>query len=386
MKRENTGRYEVTWTANEVVRAFVPEPLPPVPDLDISSLQSNMASAHLALGRLDGLALQLPTTPLFIYSYVRKEAVLSSQIEGTQSSLSDLMLFEMEAAPGVPIDDVVEVSNYVRALEHGLRRLREDFPLSNRLIREIHAELLSRGRGSDKLPGEFRRSQNWIGGSRPGTAYYVPPPPNAVQDCMGDLEKFLHSQNPNLPPLVKAGLSHAQFESIHPFLDGNGRVGRLLITLLLFHDGVLSNPMLYLSLYFKQHRQIYYELLNGLRDNGDWEEWLQFFLDGVTQTAEAAAATARRLLALFDEDTSQIQQQGRTASSAFRVHRALQERPIISLQAAGNRAGLASTATTTGMRVLENLGIVRELTGRRRSRVYTYDRYLAILSEGTEPL
>ena len=387
MKRENNGRYEVTWTTDEAVRAFIPAPLPPIPALDIASLQSIMARAHLALGRLDGLSLQLPDTPLFLYSYVRKEALLSSQIEGTQSSLSDLMLFETEEAPGVPVvDDVIEVSNYVRAMEHGLRRLREGFPLSNRLIREIHAELLSRGRGSDKLPGEFRRSQNWIGGSRPGTAYYVPPPANAVQDCMGNLEKFFHAQDANLPPLAKAGLSHAQFESIHPFLDGNGRVGRLLITLLLVNDEVLRNPMLYLSLYFKQRRQTYYELLNSLRDNGDWEEWLRFFLDGVTQTAERAASTARQLLDLFNEDSSRIQQQGRVASSAIRVHRALQERPIISLREAGKRVGLASTATTTGMRVLENLGIAREITGRERDRRYSYQRYIEILSEGTEPL
>ncbi len=386
MKREHNGRYEVTWTVSEAVRAFIPAPLPPVPDLDIASLQPTMARAHLSLGRLDGLALQLPDTPLFLYSYVRKEAVLSSQIEGTQSSLSDLMLFEMDDAPGVPVDDVVEVSNYVKAMEHGLRRLREGFPLSNRLIREIHAELLSRGRGSDKLPGEFRRSQNWIGGSRPGTAYYVPPPHSAVQDCMGELEKFLHAQETNLPPLVKAGLSHAQFESIHPFLDRNGRVGRLLIALLLVHDEVLRQPMLYLSLYFKHHRQTYYELLSGLRENGDWEEWLLFFLEGVTQTAERAASTARQLLDLFDEDASRIQQQGRTASSALRVHRALQERPIISLREVGDRAGLASTATTTGMRVLETLGIAREITGRERDRRYAYQQYIDILSEGTEPL
>ena len=260
------------------------------------------------------------------------------------------------------------------------------FPCLNRLIREIHAELLSRGRGSDKLPGEFRRSQNWIGGSRPGTAYYVPPPHTAVQDCMGDLEKFLHTRDAHIPTLIKAGLSHAQFESIHPFLDGNGRVGRLLIALLLVHDGVLRQPMLYLSLYFKEHRQTYYDLLNSLRDSGDWEEWLLFFLEGVAQTAERAASTAGQLLDLFDEDVSRIQQQGRTASSALRVHRALQERPIVSLQEAGSRAGLASTATTTGMRVMEGLGIVREITGRERDRRYAYQQYIEILSEGTEPL
>ena len=386
MKREHTGSYEITRTFDEVVRAFVPAPLPPVPPLDFAFMQSSMSRAHLALGRLDGLALHLPAAPLFLYSYVRKEAVLSSQIEGTQSSLSDLMLFEMDDAPGVPFDDVVEVSNYVRALDHGLRRLREGFPLSNRLIREIHEQLLSRGRGSDKLPGEFRRSQNWIGGTRPGTAYYVPPPHTALQDCMGNLEQFLHTPDSTIPPLLKAGLSHAQFESIHPFLDGNGRVGRLLITLLLVHDGVLREPMLYLSLYFKQHRQTYYDLLNSLRDSGDWEEWLNFFLQGVTQTAERAASTARRLLDLFEEDASSIQQQGRTASSALRVHKALQERPITSLQEVGRRARLASTAATTGMRVLENLGIAVEITGRERDRRYGYQRYINILSEGTEPL
>ena len=386
MKRDHTGHYETTRTLDEAVRAFVPAPLPPVPDLDLASFQAEMARAHLALGRLDGLALQLPATPLFLYSYVRKEAVLSSQIEGTQSSLSDLMLFEMDEAPGVPFDDVVEVSNYVRAMDHGLRRLREGFPLSNRLIREIHEQLLSRGRGSDKLPGEFRRSQNWIGGTRPGTAYYVPPPHTALQDCMGNLEQFLHTPDSTIPTLLKAGLSHAQFESIHPFLDGNGRVGRLLITLLLVHDGVLREPMLYLSLYFKQNRQTYYDLLNGLRDSGDWEEWLDFFLQGVTQTAERAASTARQLLDLFEQDASSIQQQGRTASSALRVHKALQERPITSLQEVGRRAGLASTAANTGMRVLENLGIAQEITGRERDRRYGYQRYIDILSEGTEPL
>ena len=386
MKRENTGRYEVTWTTDEAVRAFIPAPLPPVPALDVISLQSVMAQAHLSLGRLDGLSLQLPDAPLLLYSYVRKEAVLSSQIEGTQSSLSDLLLFETDDAPGVPIDDVIEVSNYVLAMEHGLQRLAGGFPLCNRLIREIHAVLLSRGRGSDKLPGEFRRSQNWIGGSRPGTALYVPPPHHAVPDCMGDLEKFLHASHPNLPLLVKAGLAHAQFESIHPFLDGNGRVGRLLITLLLVHNGVLRHPLLYLSLYFKQRRQTYYDLLNRLRDNGDWEEWLHFFLEGVAQTAERAASTARQLLDLFDNDASLIQQQGRTASSALRIHRALQERPIISMREAGERAGLASTATTTGIRVLESQGIVREITGRERDRRYCYQKYIEILSEGTEPL
>ncbi len=255
MKRGETGRYESTTVGDETVRAFVPAPLPPTPALDRVALQGSLEKALLALGRLDSLSALLPDAHLFLYTYVRKEAVLSSQIEGTQSSLSDLLLFELEEMPGIPLDDVVEVSNYVAALEYGLRRIREGFPLCNRLIRETHAELLARGRGSDKTPGEFRHSQNWIGGSRPATARFVPAPAHAVAECMSDLERFLHIEDCRLPALLRAGLAHVQFETIHPFLDGNGRVGRLLIAFLLCHDGVLREPLLYLSLYFKQHRE-----------------------------------------------------------------------------------------------------------------------------------
>ena len=262
MRRGETGKYDVTAVGGEQVRAFIPDPLPPVPALSFEGrLQLALEAAVLAIGRLDGVTTLLPDKSLFLYTYVRKEAVLSSQIEGTQSSLSDLLLFELDEAPGVPLDDVVEVSNYVAALEHGLKRLREDFPLSNRLIREIHGVLLSRGRGSGKEPGEFRRSQNWIGGSRPGNAAFVPPPHPAVPACMSALERFLHAEDDGLPVLVRAGLAHVQFETIHPFLDGNGRVGRLLITFLLCHAGVLQEPLLYLSLYFKQNRATYYALL-----------------------------------------------------------------------------------------------------------------------------
>ena len=293
MKRGVTGRYEMTTAGGEQVRAFVPTPLPPVPSLVFEGdLQRALEAAVLALGRLDGVSTLLPDKSLFLYAYVRKEAVLSSQIEGTQSSLSDLLLFELDEAPGVPLDDVVEVSNYVAALEHGLERLRGGFPLSNRLIREIHQVLLSRGRGSGKDPGEFRRSQNWIGGSRPGNAVFVPPPPSAVPDCMAEVERFLHAEDDGLPILVRAGLAHVQFETIHPFLDGNGRVGRLLITLLLCHAGVLREPLLYLSLHLKQNRATYYEMLDRVRCDGDWEAWLAFFLDGVRLTAAGAVSTA----------------------------------------------------------------------------------------------
>ena len=385
MKRGDTGRYEVTSGGDEPVRAFVPHPLPPSPPVCLEGdLQRRLEAAILAVGRLDGVSTLLPDKSLFLYSYVRKEAVLSSQIEGTQSTLSDLLLFELEEAPGVPLDDVVEVSNYVAALDHGLARLREPFPLSNRLIREIHGVLLSRGRGSAKDPGEFRRSQNWIGGSRPGTAVFVPPPPTAVEDCMAALERFLHATDDGLPVLVRAGLAHVQFETIHPFLDGNGRVGRLLVTFLLCHAGVLRDPLLYLSLYLKQHRQEYYALLDGVRRDGDWEAWLSFFLEGVKVTAEGAVETAQRLASLFSEDRATIEPRGRRAGSALRVHDAIKERPILSMTQICRTTGLSFPAASSAMDLLLESGIARELTGKRRNRLFVYDRYLSILNEGTE--
>ena len=350
------------------------------------SLQLSLETTHVALGRLDSLSILLPDTELFLYMYVRKEAVLSSQIEGTQSSFADLLLFELEEAPGAPMHDVAEVSNYVAAMEHGLRRLGEGFPLCNRLIREIHAVLLSHGRGSDKDPGEFRRSQNWIGGTRPGNAAFVPPPAEAVADLMANIEQFLQAEGQSLPTLVRAGLAHVQFETIHPFLDGNGRIGRLLITLLLCHAGLLREPVLYLSLYLKQHRDAYFDLLEQVRRTGDWEAWLTFFIEGVAQTADGAVAAVRRIMDLFEKDRDQIRQQGRVAGSALRLHQALSERPIASIQDASSRSGLSFPATSAAMNLLTKLGIVRELTGKKRNRLFEYEQYLGILSEGTEPL
>ena len=386
MRRARPGTYTATSAGGEQVRAFVPAPLPPEPALELGgALQPALESALLALGRLDGISAVLPDRTYFLYAYVRKEAVLSSRIEGTQSSLSDLLLFESDEAPGVPLDDVVEVSNYVAALEHGLQRLRDGFPLSSRLIREIHAVLLSRGRGSGKAPGEFRRSQNWIGGPRPGTAVFVPPPHTAVPDCMTALERFLHATDDGLPILIRAGLAHVQFETIHPFLDGNGRVGRLLITLLLHDAGVLREPLLYLSLHFKQHRSDYYDLLNDVRRNGDWESWLAFFLDGVRTTADAAVSTSHRLLELFAADRALIEQRGgRRAGSALRVYDALRAQPILSLPAACTRTGLSYHTTASAMELLVERRIARETTGKRRGRLFAHDRYLAILDEGTE--
>lgn len=387
MKRRETGNYETTAVGGESVRAFVPAPLPPVPPLALDgSLQPMLESAVLALGRLDGVAKLLPNKSLFLYAYVRKEAVLSSQIEGTQSSLSDLLLFELDEAPGVPLDDVVEVSNYVAALDHGLARMREGFPLSNRLIREIHSVLLSRGRGSGKDPGEFRRSQNWIGGSRPGNARFVPPPYLAVSECMAALERFLHAEGDGLSALLRVGLAHVQFETIHPFLDGNGRVGRLLITLFLCYAGVLREPLLYLSLYFKQHRAIYYELLDRVRREGDWEEWLAFFLDGVRMTAEGAVSTAERLATMFGADRARIEPRRRRAGSALRVHEAIKARPILSMKEVCRITGLSFPAVSSAMDLLVEMRIARELTGKRRNRLFVYDGYLSILNEGTDPL
>jgi Fic family protein len=384
MLRGLTGHYvPLPSAAGEKARAFVPNPLPPHPPLDLQpELQELVSQAMLSLGRLDGLATVLPDPALFIYSYVRKEAVLSSQIEGTQSSLDDLLLFENDATPGVPLDDVQEVSNYVAAMNHGLHRLKT-LPLSLRLMKEIHGVLLSKGRGSKKEPGEFRRSQNWVGGSRPGNAIFVPPPPDQVVECLGALEKFLHNEPVKTPVLIKAALAHVQFETIHPFLDGNGRLGRLLITFLLCAEGALREPLLYLSLYFKQNRQKYYELLQSMRLTGDWETWLRFFLTGVAETAAQAADTARALMELAAVDEKRIQAIGKAAGSALRVHRVLQAQPLISSAGASKRLNLTFPTVTTSLKHLEKLGIVRETTGSKYGRLYAYDRYLKILNAET---
>jgi Fic family protein len=388
MKRARPGRYvPLARSGGESARAFVPAPLPPSPPLAIDGvLRDRLDQALLALGRLDSATALLPDIQLFLYTYVRKEAVLSSQIEGTESSLSDLLLFEAEAMPGVPLDDVTEVSNYVAALEHGMRRLRKGFPLSNRLIREVHQRLLSRGRGSGKAPGEFRRTQNWIGGTRPGNARFVPPPPTEVGRCMGELETWLHDRPERTPALLKAALAHVQFETIHPFLDGNGRVGRLLITLILVNEGVLTEPLLYLSLHFKQHRATYYELLDRVRTTGDWEAWVSFFAEGVRDAATGAVATARRLAQLVADDRVRLGGLKRLRASALLLHHALQKRPLASAQMLATETGLSEPPVNKGLDALINLGLVREITGRRRGRLYTYAGYLDILNEGTEPL
>jgi Fic family protein len=384
MNRGLQGRLVHRTTASERFEAFVPFPLPPNPPLDVDL--DLLEQANRAVGRLDALTLLLPDPSLFLYFYVRKEAVLSSQIEGTQSSLSDLLLHEYHEVPGVPTDDVEEVSQYVAALNHGLERLRGGFPLSLRLIREIHGVLLSKRRGSTQTPGDFRRSQNWVGGSRPGNALFVPPPPEKLMECMSDLEKFLHDQPARTPVLLKAALSHVQFETIHPFLDGNGRLGRLLVTFLLCIEGALSEPLLYLSLYFKAHRETYYDLLQRVRVNGDWEAWVAFFLEGVIETAEQAVKTAQRIMSLFTDDRTRIDAMGQAAGTVSRVHSYLQKKPVLEIPRASHEIEISQPTVTSALKRLEEIGVVREITGKARDRIYVYKEYLDILEEGAQPL
>jgi Fic family protein len=382
VKRSDTGRYVTSIAGSEEVRAFVPAPLPPVPALElIGAVRNSLDQGLLALGRLDGAAGTLPDAHLLLYTYVRKEAVLSSQIEGTQSTLDDLLAHELGEAPGVPIGDVTEVSHYVEAMTHGLQRLRNGFPLSNRLLREMHEILLATGRGAQKTPGEFRQSQNWIGGTRPGNAAFVPPPPQDVQHCMGDLEKFLHSDP---PALVKAALAHLQFETIHPFLDGNGRIGRLLITLLLCHEGVLREPLLYSSLYFKQNRQRYYDELNGARESGDFERWLDFFATAIRVSAEQATTTGLRISAVFREDRNRVREMGRQAPTILLIQEALQAKPLATIATLTQSTGFTTPTVTQALGELQKLGIVRETTGRARGRIFAYVRYLDALNAETE--
>jgi Fic family protein len=380
------GYYVSRSTAGEVYQSYIPAILPPVPTIDMSRLYKSLDQAMKALGENDALAKLLPDISLFLYMYVRKEALVSSQIEGTQSSLSDLLLFENDENPNVSVDDVEEVSNYIAALNYGLNRIQEGFPISVRLIREMHGILLRGGRGSNKSPGEFRRSQNWIGGIRPGKARFVPPPPEMVEDLMSDLEKFAHDDNQKLPVLIKTALIHIQFETIHPFLDGNGRLGRLLITLLLCADSILIQPILYLSLYFKEHRQLYYDMLQDVRLKGDWESWCEFFLDGVTETATQATRDAKKIIYLLDQDRIKISNIGRAASTALKIHTYMLNKPYLSLTKAAKELSISVPTITNAVVKLEEIGIVKELTGQARNRLFAYTKYLEILVVGTEPL
>jgi len=364
-------------------RAFIPAPLPPQPPLELSGeIAALLSTADRALGRLDGSVLTLPNPDLFVFMYVRKEAVLSSQIEGTQSSLQDLLSAEARLFDlGLP-RDVDEVLNYVRAMNHGLSRLGE-LPVSVRLIREIHTQLMEGVRGGRLQPGELRTSQNWIGpaGSTLATAAFVPPPHHEVPQALGDLERFLHTDDA-LPPLIKIALAHVQFETIHPFLDGNGRVGRLLVTFLLTERGVLHKPVLYLSHHFKQHRQAYYEHLQAVRDRGDWEGWLAFFLRGVIEVAGEAAGTARRILQLREQHRATITEHlGRGAGNGHRVLESLFDRPIVSVADVQQLTGTTFAAANTLVSRLVQHGVLHEMTGYARNRRFRYAPYIALFND-----
>jgi Fic family protein len=379
------GEFVAAQTGPNGYAAFRPRPLPPDPPLRLDTASQRLLDqANQALGRLDGITMLLPDPDTLLYTYIRKEAVLSSQIEGTQSSLSDLLLFEADVAPGVPQADVEETANYLVALRHGVDAVSSDrLPISGRLLREVHERLLLGVRGGDKAPGEFRRIQNWLGGASPAEARFVPPPPQEVADAMAALERFIHDERSDLPLLAKAALAHAQFETIHPFLDGNGRVGRLLITLLLCAEGVLERPLLYLSLYFKEHREVYYERLQRIRTHGEWEEWVAFFLRGVLEVARSATETTRKIVALVERDRGVVAAMGKGTATAVRLHDLAVQRVVFTPRLAASLTGLSGPPVYNALRRLEGAGILREVTGKQRNRVYVYSEYLALLNAGT---
>lgn len=378
------GRWIRQQAGPEGFSAFIPAPLPPNPPLKFTpELQRRSEAASRALGRLEGVSASMEPDRL-LYMYVRKEAVLSSAIEGTQSTLTDLLRFEADGVPGTPVDEVREVSRYVAALQYGVKQIRSGkLPLSLRLIREIHKVLMKAGRGAAQAPGEFRRTQNWVGGTRPANATYVPPPPPDMLAALHNLERFLHDGYGFTPPVIKAGLAHAQFETIHPFLDGNGRIGRLLVSLMLVVDEVLSQPFLYLSLHFKEHRADYYDALQRVRTHGDWEGWLRFYLIGVEAVANQAADTVTALMTLFEKDRTRIHTMGRATRSALRVYDVLRRRIIVSIPGVARETKMTWPTAKAALERLQQLRIVAESTGRRRDRLYTYTRQLGILNQGT---
>jgi len=384
MKRKNHGQLlKASIVAGEAYYTYIPAPLPPKPAIDMADIADRLAKANLAVGELNGAIEAVPNSDIINYMYVRKEAVLSSQIEGTQSTLDDLLRYESSGTIGVPVDDVAEVSSYVIAINHGLKRVEGGFPLSLRLIREIHKELLANSRGRNKMPGEFRASQNWIGGTRPGNARFVPAPPDKLSALLSDLEKFIHTKD-GLPPLVKAALIHQQFETIHPFLDGNGRTGRLLITLFLCVQGFLRSPFLYLSLFFKQHRDLYYDKLDAVRKTGDWEDWLNFFLEGVAETAKDAKNTLMAIKSLFAADDAKVAGLGRARASAEAMFAEFKQKPLLAIAEITKRTGLSKPTAMGAVTRLIGLGIIENTSEKKWGQIYAYSGYTRLLKPDTE--
>lgn len=383
----NTGTYESTTVAGETVRAFVPHALPPKrPALAVTgALAERLQAAESALARLEAAGRMVPSLDWFVYSFVRREAVISSQIEGTQASLADLLAVEAAAPSDASADDIEEICNYLDALNHARAQLRrpEGLPLSIRLLNETHRRLLAGTRGRNKSPCKLRRSQNWIGGTRPGNARFVPPPPHQVSGLLGDLEVFLHAESP-LPPLIRTGLVHVQFETIHPYLDGNGRVGRLLIALCLESWGLLSEPLLYLSHFFKTHRREYYERLEAVRTEGDWEGWLAYFLDGIAVVADEAVTLIGALYALVARDRLRYLQSPRATVVGARLFEELPRHPMVTIKSVTEICATTKPTATKAVEALCEANILVETSGRQRDRVFSYGAYMDLLKVGTE--
>ena len=382
-KKDRIGKYvKSSIVGGESFNSYIPSNLPPQPPIEMDEIYPLLDKANTALGRLDGISMILPDPSLFLYMYVRKEAVLSSQIEGTQSSLSDLLLFENnQQLHNNLFDDVTEVSSYVAAMNYSVDRLKK-LPLSLRLIKEAHEKLMNNSRGNNKNPGEFRTSQNWIGGSRPGNAIFVPPPAEKLMECLDNFEKFLHDEKTKMPILIRAAIAHVQFETIHPFLDGNGRIGRLLITLMLCNDGILKEPSLYLSLYFKANRQEYYNHLQNIRETGDFESWIKFFLIGVEKTSNDAVKTAKDIINLFTEDSKIIEKSDKCTPAILAIYKYLQKSPITNTSKIKEECEISLPTIIRNMESLEYLGIVEEVTKKERHKIFIYRKYLELLNDG----
>lgn len=385
MKRGMQGKFVKCSITSECYNTFIPNDLPPKPEIDTASVSSLLEKANQAIGALNGVISTVPDSAIINYMYVRKEALLSSQIEGTQSTLDDLLKYEAQQTQGIPVEDASEVSSYVAALNHGIDRINEGFPLALRLIKEIHAILLKNSRGKTKSPGEFRSSQNWIGGTRPGNARFVPCSPDKLLDILSRLEKFINEED-NIPSLIKAALIHVQFETIHPFLDGNGRLGRLLITFFLCVKGLLKSPFLYLSLFFKKNRTLYYEHLNNVRYQGDWESWIQFFLEGVIETSDDARKTIILIQKLFADDEQKLETLGKAKTSAKIVFEQFERKPILTVAEIESKIKLSRPTIISMINRLIELGILTNTSEKKWGQTYAYTGYIDLLSPESNPL